>query len=726
LKKRPKSFLYYTLPLVFLASGCSSLSGLKQAIFTDASTSTVTPEVAEATVEPSQAGPTHLKPAYNHKQEILEIGTGEFIAQAAQKPKQQIETADGDITLNFQDTDIREFIKVILGDVLGANYIIDSKVGGKVTIGTHNPVAKDDLLPLLDEILAMNNAAVIKTDGLYKIVPKTQAVAGNLVPSVIHKSGSTGYGVRIIPLRFIASQEMQKILEPFVSDKGNLRADKKRNLLIVSGTQQELDLIQDTIDIFDVDWLRGMSMGLYPLDYIDPKTLKEELDSIIGAIEGEDSKDLLGGLVRTVPIERLNSILLISSTATALREVEIWIHRLDRPGDSVGQRLYVYNVQNAKATELADILSQVFKSTGSSGASKQISPELAPGLRPVEISSKESPSTYNSKGATARAADVEEGVALLADNSIEIIADDVRNALVILSTPQEYKMVVAAIKKLDVVPLQVLIEATILEVTLRDNLSYGVNWFFKNTLESRQDKRGVGTLDLGSPGIAALSPGFSYTVLDNAGQVRLAINALQSESDVNVLSSPSLMVLDNQTATINVGDEIPVPTRQSVSTIDSNAPTVNEIQYRKTGVTLQVTPRVNNSGLVTMEIRQEVSSAVTTTTSDIDAPTIQNRLIESVVAINSGETIVLGGLILNTETDTESGIPLLHKIPIIGKLFGTTVTDSIRTELVVLITPRVVRDRQEARDVTDEFRRRLRSLTPLKNKGDTVETQAPS
>lgn len=697
--------------LALLASGCNQLAVSRntQSPFTadtgQAASQTTdgdTKQAPETGVAPRQAPVTQ-------QQQIIEMGTGNYIAEPGKKAQQISENGEGDITLNFQDTDLREFIKVILSDVLDVNYFIDPNVGGKVTIETPKPISRDQVFPLLEETLATNGASIIRSAGMYRILPITEAGQGNLSPSTVQQSSKEGYSIRIIPLKYVAAQEMQKILEPYMSDSNNLRIDTKRNLVIVNGTTQELDLIQDTISIFDVDWLRGMSMGLYPLTYVDPKTLKEELDSIIGAMDtGGDNKELLGGLVRVVPVERLNSILLISSTPAALREVEIWLYRLDKPGEKAGKRLYVYNVQNAKAVDLADILGRVFTGTVDN---KAPGAELAPGLKPVEIGKEEKAAGSQAAKEPTTAANGT-GVTLPSSDSIEIIADDVRNALVVLATPQDYTMVEAAIQKLDVVPLQVLIEASILEVTLRDDLSYGVEWYFRNSVHS-DINNATGTLDLGDAGIKALS-GFSYTIVDSASNVRLALNALQNESNVNVLSSPSLMVLDNQTATINVGDEIPVPSRQSVSNLDPNAPTVNEIQYRKTGVTLEVTPRVNSGGLVTMEVKQEVSSAVTTTTSDIDAPTIQNRLIDSVVAINSGETIILGGLIQDTKTNSEGGVPFIHRIPVVGKLFGRTTQDSNRTELLVLITPRVVGSRNDARQITDEFRRKLKGIAPIK------------
>ncbi len=238
---------------------------------------------------------TSLQPK---QQQIIEMGSGEFIASPNKQTKSTYKSSDGDITLNFQDTDLREFVKVILGDVLDRTFIMDPKVAGKVTIETARPFNKNELIPLLDEILSMNSAALVEVDDIYRILPKDKAVAGNLAPEYVERENSNGYAVRIIPLRFIAAQEMQKILEPFVSDGKDIRIDKRRNLVIASGSPQEITLIQDTIDVFDVDWLRGMSVGLYPLDYVDPKTMKSELDSIMSGIQGDDSKELLDGLVR--------------------------------------------------------------------------------------------------------------------------------------------------------------------------------------------------------------------------------------------------------------------------------------------------------------------------------------------------------------------------------------------------------------------------------------------
>jgi general secretion pathway protein D len=269
-------------------------------------------------------------------------------------------------------------------------------------------------------------------------------------------------------------------------------------------------------------------------------------------------------------------------------------------------------------------------------------------------------------------------------------------------------MVESAIKQLDVIPKQVLIEATIVEVGLTGDLSLGVEWFFKNG-GFGSTKTGQGQLNLGNDGISAVAPAFSYSLVDGNNDVRFVLNALESETNVEILSSPSIMVLDNKTAKINVGDDIPVPTRQSNSNTDSTAPTVNEIQYRNTGILLSVSPRINAGGLVTLDVKQEVSDAITTESSGIDAPTIQQRTIESTVAIQNGQSVILGGLIRNKREDSQSGIPILSNIPGIGPLFRQSTNSDRRTELLVVLTPHVISNASEARSITEEFRQKMYS-----------------
>ena len=528
--------------------------------------------------------------------------------------------------------------------------------------------------------------------------------------------------MRIVPLAFISAQEMHKILEPFTVGGNVVRVDTPRNLLVLAGSRPELERLIETIEVFDVDWMDGMSIAMFRPDHVDAKTLAAELRSVLD----DDGNAPLAGVVRIVELERLNALMVITPRKVYLERISQWIERLDRDVGGVGQRLYVYHVQNGGAVALAEVLSQVFETEPTEA--RVPPPELAPGLRAIALSSETQgspaaatptrgadptlrPAATPARRTGRQSTDANEGLTLGASANMRIIADEVNNALLIKATAQEYKLVEAALRQLDIVPLQVLVEATIAEITLDDDLKFGLQWFFKNSLGNH--KTGTGSLDLDdAAGLAASIPGFSYAITDSASAVRAVLNAVAAESRVNILSSPSLMVLNNHTATITVGDEVPVTTQQQQSTT-GNSTLVNNIEFRDTGVLLTVSPRVNAGGLVTMEVEQEVSNVATVAGQGTSlTPTIQQRRITSTVAVMSGDTVVLGGLIRENTTFTKSGIPVLHNLPLVGPLFGTTGQSQKRTELVVLITPRAVQSRASAQRITDEFRDKMESLKP--------------
>lgn len=647
---------------------------------------------------------------------FYEPGSGAYVKASPVGPAGP-ETG-GEITLNFENTNLREVVKVILADLLRVNYVVDPAVQGSVTLQTSQPLARENLIPTLELLLRMNNAALVQRDGVYHVVPRENALRGLLSPQLGNSSAPLprGFSVRIVPLRFVSAGEMQKILEPFINAGNLVRVDSRRNLLVLAGTGQEMTSMLETISVFDVDWLAGMSVALFTPDFVDAKTLQTELEKVFG-----DTADESERLVKFAVIDRLDALLVISPRKEYLAKVADWVQKLDKNSGAAGQRLFIYHVQNGKAAELAAVLSRVFEEQ----AKETVPPaELAPGLKPAELSSqprtitqqtppeavglrpapRQTPTAAPETG--RRSSSAEEGLEVQAGQSIRVIADEVNNALLIMATAGQYSQVREALVKLDIVPLQVLIEATIAEVTLEDNLSQGLEWFFKNELGSRV---GQAQLDLGTAGIGALAPGFSYAIT-SAGAVRAVLNTLASESKLKVISSPSLMVLNNQTATIQVGDQVPITTQQQQSTA-TTANIVNSVEFRDTGVLLTVTPRVNAGGLVTMEISQEVSDVKPNPTDPL-TPTIQQRKINSTVAIQSGETVVLGGLIRETNSLSSSGIPGLHNLPIIGLLFGQDSDDRRRTELVVLITPRAVQGAVQARDITNEFRDKMESLKP--------------
>jgi general secretion pathway protein D len=668
-------------------------------------------ETAEA-----RALPPEPLPDVRSEADFYEPGTGRYAAAPRSRPAPA--PGDGDVTLNFQDTNLLEVVKVILGDLLGENYVVEPGVQGVVTMQTSRALAREALLPTLEMLLRMNEAALVLREGVYRVVPRETAHQGSAVPQLGGPGAPLpqGFSVRVVPLRYVSATEMQQILEPFTRPGNVVRVDAARNLLILGGPAEELRALLETIEIFDVDWLAGRSVALFTPDFVDAKTLAQDLEAVFGT-QGETP---LADLLELVVIERLDALLVISTRPEYLEKVRDWIFRLDRDSGAVGRRLYVYRVHNGKALDLAAVLNQVFE-----GEEAQIAPapEIAPGLDPVELSSSLRASVAGEAAETeaeetpparrpARAATLTpepasgDGLAVTSGTGMRIIADEINNALVIMANAQEYRQVEAALKELDAVPLQVLIEVTIAEVILSGELSQGIEWFFKNHVDS--DKRGVGTLDLDDvPGLGTVVPGFSYALFDSANAVRAVLNLLAADSRANIISSPSLMVLNNQQASIQVGDEVPVTTTEQSGT-DLNSNLVNNIEYKSTGVLLTVTPRVNPGGLVIMEVEQEVSNVVEE--SPTLTPTVRQRRIRSTVAVQSRETVVLGGLIRENKDRGQAGIPGLYKLPVIGAFFGRTTDKANRTELVVLITPRAVQGSADARAITDEFRNKMQSL----------------
>lgn len=678
------------------------------------------PPIGEYPTQTITQQPAAAPPAPTAKETAIYPGTGRFINSDAAAHTPRATLQDGDLVLNFQDTDIREVTKVVLGDMLNANYLIDADVKGTVSLQTSRPVSSDALLPLYEKMLWMSDAVLLEEDGLYRIAARAKATRGTSSPRLAdsHRKLRPGYQTYVVPLRYVAVDEMKKILEPFLTEGAILSVDERRNLLMLAGTSQELQSWLETVEIFDVDWMTGNSVGLFELDYVEPARIVEELRQVLGLqTDGQTPS-----LISLEPIDRLNAILAITPQPRYLEMVRTWVDRLDHAEGGPGTRLYVYRVKNRKATDLAEVLNTMFESTDIGGTSPV---RLAPGATPVTMKSPQSSSglptlgspgnerTYASKErlATQPGGDVENdlsadtGVLLTESASVRLIADELNNSIVIMATAAEYKIVEAALQRMDIVPLQVLIEASIVEVTLTDDLRYGVEWFFKNN-NIQGDKTGIGTLDLGAAGIAAKVPGFSYALVDTLGDVRAVLNLLAEKSDLNVLSSPSLTVLDNRTAEIRVGNQVPVRTETAVT---EGGVTVESIQFKDTGVLLSVTPGVNTGGLVTMDVKQEVTDV-----GSIDAATGQRtflqRNIQSVVAVQSGHTIVLGGLILENESNAESGVPGLYRIPVLGKLFGQTERTSDRTELLVLITPRVIKNQDDANGITDEFRIRMKNI----------------
>lgn len=672
-----------------------------------------------------QSGPIEMRLGASDDDEedvpLKEIyrGSGSFIDPG--RAGRGAQSEEGDVTLNFQDSPIAEVVKTILSDILGENYAIGEGVGGVVSMRTTRPIPRDSLISVLDNLLRMNGAAVIKNDNYYEVVSIEDSGLAGLSPG-LRLSSDRGYQVQIVPLRYIGAKAMAKMLEPVKSGKATVMVDEFRNILTIAGSQSELFSLRDTISIFDVNQLQGMSVGLFRIQNVEAATIRDEL----AAVFGDDAEGPLAGMVRFTVIDRLNALMVITPQERYLSDAETWIRRLDQSENPHGTNMYVYYVQNGDAEQLADLLTQLFEGKRRSDmASSQR--EAASGQQPVAASSEGADAGAGGGGGGGGGRAGVGRVTATDIGDISIIPDAKNNALVILAAAADYAQVEKAVQKLDVPPMQVLVEASIVEVTLSDELEYGLQWFFKNGHGKFSSRGGLNIPPSGDvsslSGVLEAPVDFTYRVFDAAG-TRAILNAISGDSRIDVLSSPTLMVLDNNTATIRVGDQVPIRTEESTnlssSTIDDSGNFGNNvtsrIQYRDTGVTLEVTPRVNAGGMVVMEVTQRVDDVDETTTSGIDSPTILQREITTAVAVQSGETIVLGGLIRENKEVADNGVPFLKDIPGLGYFFKNERTASSKTELVVMITPSAIANPNEARSVTEEYKSKLKGvdLTAIK------------
>lgn len=643
-------------------------------------------------------------------------GTGRVIDErVAGTPAPSLDLP-GEATFNFEGEPVHAVVKAILGDLLQQNYVIAPNVQGQVTLATPRPVNAAQALSLLEMVLGWNNARLVWSDGRYNVLPTEQAIAGNLSPRTGPVTDARGYEVRAVPLQFISATEMKKVLEPYARPNAVVNVDNARNMITLAGTRSELQNYLRTVQIFDVDWLAGMSVGVFPIQSGEAAQIVDELNNIFG----EGGSTPISGMFRFMPLEGQNAVMVITPQARYLREAQTWIERLDAGGGE-GARLYTYEVLYMKAPDLADQLSSVFGGGGSSSTNdNDAPPSMMPGLEPVRVRSINTPAP-DAADPKARAEYAEtnqnsasgatsgDGIALGNSEDVSISAVEESNALLVRATPGQWESIRRTIERLDVMPLQVHIEAQVIEVKLSGDLKYGVDWYFRNLVPDTLLEGGI--VDAFDDKNSLGGGLWNFVGGDTAAIVTL----LDKVSDVRILSTPSVLVRNNAEAKLDVGTKIPVnstsfnPINGDPGTGDG---TYTQVQYLDTGVILTVKPRISRDGTVFMEIDQEVSSP-----GQLGAGgnrEVDSRNLVTEAAIKSGETVMLAGLILDSQSTGSRGLPGLSRIPVIGGLFGTQTQNSLRSEVVILVTPRVIRDPAEARKLTDEYGERFRALDPLR------------
>jgi general secretion pathway protein D len=636
--------------------------------------------------------------------------------------------AQGNISLNFADTDIRTVVEQILGTILQQNYTIDPGVQGTVSLRTVVPLPRDALIPTLQTLLAQNNAVLVRTNGIYRVMPADAAAAS---PGL---AGDPGLGgATLIPLQYAAAAPLAAMLQPYVTNTGRIVAAADQNALIVSGDPSSRQALVNLIQAFDVDQLAGQSYELFPVTSGDA----QDFASAFSAALKKSSDPSEPGPVSVVPLERINAVLVIARSQSLLSDAQRVYAVINQVERETLRSWHVYYLHNGRANDAAYVLQQAFtpdnvtaqptqqasgqltsafnnqssgSGTGGSGTTGLGTSGGAGGVLGSSVTSAPpaaatgtagiagSPDQSGISGASALLGPLSAGGGGGSTDAIRIIPDNANNSLLVYASAVENDRISAMLDKVDISPVEVRIDATIAEVDLDSALQYGTQFFFKSGGINAVLTQGTS---------AALATNFPGFVLSGNGSdaAPLAISLLQSVTKVDILSSPQLMVLDGQPASLQAGDLVPYLTQTSQSTLTANSPVINSIDYRETGVILQITPHVGSDGVVTLDVAQEVSAVQpAVTTAGINSPTFSDRAVTSRVAIQDGQTIGLAGLISDSDSHENQGIPYLKNVPLLGTLFSTQNNSRTRKELLVLITPHVIRTQSDAAALTADLK----------------------
>ena len=627
------------------------------------------------------------------------------------------------VIFNFDNADIYEVIRV-MAEIMKINYLVDPRVKGTVNIHTTGQLPGEEVFPIFQSILRLNGATAVKKDGLYEIVPLSDAKKTYVPPTTIRGGAKLAseekYTIQIVSLKYIPATEASKLIKPFLSDGADIVEHPPHNILIISDVASNIKKSLDILALFDIDIFTDMRVRIYPILNADVTEVGKEMERIFSSFE-VSTKSARGVGITFTPIARINSLLVVSSIPNIFEKVEGWLRELDKiPGEGSKLSVFVYYVQNAKAKDLAEVLKEVFvrgkeKKTEKAGTPAETTPR---GARPAPT-----PATPPTS-AKEEAGGVPEG-------EINIVVDETTNSLVIKAFHRDYRAILETVKKLDIYPKQVLIEVFLAEVTLDEANKFGIEWakFTSSKVTDSQAQGAVaGQQPPALPFDAALPQGifFRYAIVELGGRLSAAINLAASQDRLKVISSPHIIASNNKEAKIQVGSSQPILTSTysygsaatsgtvvTPSTAPATGVIEGSIEYKDIGIILSVTPRISDGGLVSMEISIENS---TVNASAIPLGNLQNvpvfgkKTAKTILSVMEGQTIVLGGLIADSKEKITSGIPLLSKIPIIGALFGFQTYEKKRDELILLMTPHIISDQFKSDDVTREFKEKVEGM----------------
>lgn len=644
--------------------------------------------------------------------------------------------SDGGYRINFENAELRDVVRAVLGDALGVPYTMSPDVAGIITVSSPRPVSRDELLQTLESALQTQGFSLSKTGSGYTVA------AGTIGAGVVDRAGRTtpGYGITVVPLRYVSVRTMSRLLSGFIVDAEGVRVDTVQNAVVIRGPGPKREEVAQAVLSFDADWMRDQSVSIFEVRRASPQAIVSELEDVFSGSNG---------VIQFKPITRLRAVMAISKNATLIRRAEDWVRRLDQQSEAAGENVFVYRAHYRDARELARILSGIFGAGGgdAGGAAAAEQPAArtpastggdgaddGSGFADVDadlggdganrdpfgnsggggdFGGDQDPSGAGGTAMAAAGGLAPATIDLTGGNqgqgpAIRITADASNNSVITYTDGETWRKVLAALRQLDSTPLQVAINVTIAEVRLNEELRNGVQYFVKSSNVGLGDDNGsIGLFSRAANTLQRELPGFNFVVGTNSNP-DVIISALDQITDVQVLSSPSLVVLENQPATLQVGDSIPVTVRQAQDISDSDAPIVNQVEFRNTGIILKVTPRIGTNDAVTMQVEQEISNV--SDGANTLTPTISKRAVSSTISVISGQTVLLAGLISQGRDRGQSGIPGLNRLKGIGNLFGERARASSRNELVILIRPVVVRNGEDAQSVAEEFRSRLWSV----------------
>ncbi|MCA3555449.1 type II secretion system secretin GspD [Aestuariivirga sp.] len=634
------------------------------------------------------------------------------------------EQNDGKFTVNLDGASVAEASKLILGETLGYNYTIDPNLQGSITMVSNRPLSARQLLDAFEASLKMANAALVQSDGSFRVV-LLQAMESDASNLDMGRNVSAGYGVSAVPLRHVAPSAMVNLLDGFMQQLGSARAWNVGNMILIRGPASQRRSLVEVVTNFDIDTMKNQTFGMAALE----NGRAEDISAQVMKVFAQDSANAGPNSLKIIPVPSLNSLIIIANDQAKVRRAITWVKRLDRENLDA-PKSYVYAVQNGNATELAKILSATYGAGGGGGTTAEVAPDSQqmdvsidsggqdqqgqnqqpgdmggmPPQPPMQPGQPESdPTATSSTAQTAAPGSASTGGATgFSGSGIRITPIAANNTLLIRASPKDYREILSTLAQIDQPSTQVLISTTIAEVQLNDTLRYGVQAYFESgnfsfILTDQTSTTG--------PVISPKLPGMNF-VVGGISSPQLVVDALSKVTNVRVVSSPSLLVMENETATIKVGDQVPIQTQTETT---QGGQTVNSFEYRDTGVVLKVKPRVSANGAVMIDLGQELS-AVQQETGIGGQPKFTQRTINSKVSVNDQQTVLLGGLINGTEDRSRVTVPGANQLPLLGRLIGTTGGIATRNEMLVFITPTIVRNGQEASRMSQDLRAKMKNL----------------